>query len=37
MSMQLEAIASMYGMQDVFKLQASEIFKVTKIVEIPGT
>lgn len=35
MSMELEAIASMSGMQDVFKLNASEIFKVIEITEIP--
>jgi predicted pyridoxine 5'-phosphate oxidase superfamily flavin-nucleotide-binding protein len=35
MSMELEAIASMTGMQDVFKLNASEIFKVLEITEIP--
>jgi predicted pyridoxine 5'-phosphate oxidase superfamily flavin-nucleotide-binding protein len=35
MSMELEAIASMTGMQDVFKLKASEIFKVIEIVEVP--
>lgn len=34
MSMQLEAIASMIGMEDVFKLQASEIFEVTKVEEV---
>ena len=31
MSMQLEAIASMIGMEDVFKLQAAEIFKVNSV------
>lgn len=35
MSMQLEAIASMTGMQDVFRLNASEIFKVIEISDIP--
>jgi predicted pyridoxine 5'-phosphate oxidase superfamily flavin-nucleotide-binding protein len=34
MSMQLEAIASMVGMEDVFKLQAAEVFEVTKIDEV---
>ena len=34
MSMQLEAIASMIGMEKVFKLQAAEIFEVTKIEEV---
>ena|SRR5688500_17121234 len=31
MSMQLEAIASMVGMEDVFQLKAAEIFKVKSI------
>jgi uncharacterized protein len=31
MSMQLEAIASMCGMEDVFKLQAAEIFKILDV------
>lgn len=35
MSMQLEAIASVTGMSDVFKLRSSEIFEVYEIVEIP--
>ena len=35
MSMQLEAIASVTGMADVFKLRSSEIFEVLEIVEIP--
>ena len=35
MSMQLEAIASMSGMSDVFKLNASEVFEILEIVEIP--
>ena len=34
MSMQLEAIATMTGMEDVFKLKAAEIFEVTKIEEV---
>ena len=34
MSMQLEAIATMTGMEDVFKLIAAEIFEVTKIEEV---
>ena len=34
MSMQLEAIASMMGMEDVFKLQAAEIFEVTNVEEV---
>ena len=37
MKMQLEAIASMTGMEDVFKLRASEIFEVVKVeVAITG-
>lgn len=35
MASQLEVIASMMGMQDVFKLNAAEIFEVTEVVEIP--
>ena len=35
MSMQLEAIASMTGMEDVFRLKASEVFKVLEIVDVP--
>ena len=31
MSMKLEVIASMSGMEDVFKLQAAEVFKVIKV------
>ncbi len=31
MTMQLEAIASMTGMEDVFKLRASEVFEVVKV------
>ncbi len=31
MSMQLEAIASMVGMEDVFELKAAEIFKVMSV------
>jgi hypothetical protein len=34
MTMQLEAIASMSGMEDVFKLRASEIFEVVKVYEV---
>lgn len=34
MKMQLEAIASMQGMEDVFKLHASEIFDVVKVDEV---
>lgn len=33
MSMQLDAIASMMGMEDVFKLQAAEIFEVIAVEE----
>ena len=35
MAMQLEAIASMTGMQDVFHLHAAEIFEVLEVVKIP--
>jgi predicted pyridoxine 5'-phosphate oxidase superfamily flavin-nucleotide-binding protein len=35
MASQLEVIASMMGMQNVFKLNAAEIFEVIEIVEIP--
>ncbi|HUR30658.1 MAG TPA: pyridoxamine 5'-phosphate oxidase family protein [Saprospiraceae bacterium] len=31
MSMQLEAIASMVGMEDVFQLKAAEVFKVLSV------
>ena len=31
MDMQLEAIATMYGMSDVFKLQAADVYKVLKV------
>ena len=31
MSMQLEAIASMVGMEDVFELKAAEVFKVISV------
>ncbi len=31
MTMQLDAIASMTGMEDVFKLRASEVFEVVKV------
>lgn len=34
MKMQLEAIASMMGMEDVFKLRASEVFEVIKVIEV---
>ncbi len=34
MKMQLDAIASMSGMEDVFKLRASEIFEVAKVDEV---
>lgn len=34
MKMQLDAIASMSGMEDVFKLHASEIFEVVKVDEV---
>ncbi len=34
MKMQLEAIASMVGMEDVFKLRASEVFEVIKVKEV---
>ena len=34
MKMQLEAIASMTGMEDVFKLRASEIFEVINVEEV---
>lgn len=34
MSMQLEAIASMMGLEEVFKLKAAEIFEVTNIEEV---
>lgn len=34
MKMQLEAIASMTGMEDVFKLKAAEIFEVIKMQEV---
>jgi len=34
MQMQLEAIASMTGMEDVFKLKAAEIFEVIKVDEV---
>lgn len=33
MKMQLEAIATMTGMQDVFHLRASEVFEVIKVEE----
>ena len=34
MKMQLEAIASMTGMEDVFKLYASEVFEIMKVEEV---
>jgi len=34
MKMQLAAIASMTGMEDVFKLHASEVFEVIKVDEV---
>lgn len=34
MKMQLAAIASMTGMEDVFKLRASEVFEVVKVDEV---
>ena len=34
MKMQLEAIASMTGMEDVFKLKAAEVFEVKKVEEV---
>ena len=34
MKMQLEAIATMTGMEDVFRLNASEIFEVVKVDEV---
>ena len=34
MSMQLEAIASMVGMEDVFELKAAEIFKVVSVEDL---
>ena len=34
MKMQLEAIASMTGMEDVFRLKATEIFEVKKVEEV---
>jgi len=34
MNMQLEAIASMTGMEDVFKLKAAEIFEVIKMEKV---
>jgi uncharacterized protein len=34
MKMQLAAIASMTGMEDVFKLNASEVFEVLKVSEV---
>ena len=35
MEMQLEAIASMTGMQDVFKLKAAEIYEVLRVERLP--
>ena len=34
MSMQLEAIASMVGMEDVFELKAAEVFKVISVEQL---
>lgn len=34
MSMQLEAIASMCGMEDVFRLKAAEVFKLLSVTRI---
>ena len=34
MAMQLEAIASMVGMEDVFELKAAEIFKVVAVEDL---
>lgn len=34
MSMQLEAIASMVGMEDVFELKAAEVFKVLSVEQL---
>ena len=34
MSMQLEAIASMVGMEDVFELKAAEIFRVLSVTHL---
>ena len=34
MSMQLEAIASMCGMEDVFRLKAAEVFKLLSVTKI---
>ena len=34
MTMQLEAIASMSGMEGVFKLRASEVFEIVKVDEV---
>ena len=36
MAMQLEAIATMTGMSEVFKLCASEVFEIIEINEIPA-
>jgi predicted pyridoxine 5'-phosphate oxidase superfamily flavin-nucleotide-binding protein len=35
MDMQLEAIASMTGMQDVFRLKAADIYEVLRIERLP--
>ena len=35
MEMKLEAIASMTGMQDVFKLRSAEVYKVDRVVHVP--
>jgi hypothetical protein len=34
MDMQLEAIASMSGMQDIFKLKAADIYKVLRVSKV---
>jgi uncharacterized protein len=35
MDMQLEAIASMSGMADIFKLRAADIYKVKSVTKVP--
>jgi hypothetical protein len=37
MDMQLEAIASMSGLSDVFKLKAADIYKVKSVTKITPT
>jgi len=34
MTMQLDAIASMTGMEDIFKLRASEVFEIVKVDDV---